>query len=251
MNVKEASESRAAAIDALAASSPAVSMRAGADLSHDHHFRTDELLANLKNRTISSGFITLTAQGVQFALTLASTMILARLLTPRDFGLIAMVWTVMGFLRVFKEAGLSTATVQREGITHAQVSNLFWINVALSGAISLLLAAAAPVVAWFYREPRLVGITIALSVTFCPGWFGGPAYGASEPADAFQNDRAHPGRFCFGRSLGGHWHGLAELWLLVPGRAERDDKHGGALDDLVGMHGGVLNLLHGAAARGF
>ena len=141
-------------------------MQAGNDVFNHRHFRTDQLLANLKKRTISSAFITLASQGVQFALTLASTMILARLLTPRDFGLLAMVFTIMGFLRVFREAGLSTATVQREGITHAQVSNLFWINAAVSGFITLLAAAAAPLIAWFYREPRLVGITIALSFTF-------------------------------------------------------------------------------------
>jgi O-antigen/teichoic acid export membrane protein/glycosyltransferase involved in cell wall biosynthesis len=97
---------------------------------------------------------------------LVSTMILARLLTPRDFGLLAMVWTVMGFLRIFKDAGLSAATVQREGITHTQVSNLFWINVAVSGFISVLVAASAPLIAWFYHEPRLVGITLWLSSTF-------------------------------------------------------------------------------------
>src|SRR5207237_1933354 len=93
-------------------------------------------------------------------------MILARLLTPKDFGLFAMVTTVMAFLRVFKDAGLSTATIQREDITHGQVSNLFWINVAMSGAIGLLLAAGSPAIAWFYREPRLVPITLVLSSTF-------------------------------------------------------------------------------------
>jgi PST family polysaccharide transporter len=77
-----------------------------------------------------------------------------------------MVTTIIGFFRIFNEAGLSTATVQREGITHAQVSNLFWTNIALGGTISLFLAIGAPVVAWFYREPRLVGITLALSITF-------------------------------------------------------------------------------------
>ncbi len=133
---------------------------------NERHFVTAHLLTDLKARTVSSGFITVTAQGVQFALTLASTMILSRLLTPGDFGLLAMSWTIIGFLRIFREAGLSTATVQREGITHAQVSNLFWINVVVSGFVSLLVAAAAPVVAWFYREPRLVEITLALSITF-------------------------------------------------------------------------------------
>src|SRR5713101_6298669 len=132
----------------------------------EQHFATDHLLTNLKGRTISGAFITIAAQGAQFVLSLGSIMVLARLLTPKDFGLFAMVTAVMGYLRVFKDAGLSTATVQREGITHAQVSNLFWINVAVSGAISLIFAAGSPIVAWFYREPRLVPITLVLSITF-------------------------------------------------------------------------------------
>lgn len=133
---------------------------------NEKHLSTDHLLTDLKGRTVSGTFIIIAAQGAQFVLSLASIMILARLLIPEDFGLFAMVATVMSFLRVFKDVGLSTATVQREGITHAQVSNLFWINVAVSGAISLILAAGSPVVAWFYREPRLVPITFILSSTF-------------------------------------------------------------------------------------
>src|SRR6202043_1586765 len=130
------------------------------------HLCTDHLLTDLKGRTISGAFVTIAAQGAQFVLSLGSIMVLARLLTPKDFGLFAMVATVMGYLAVFKDAGLSTATVQREGITHAQVSNLFWINVAMSGAIGLILAAVSPIIAWFYREPRLVPITLVLSSTF-------------------------------------------------------------------------------------
>jgi PST family polysaccharide transporter len=106
------------------------------------------------------------AQATQFFLILAYTMVLARLLVPREFGLVAMVTTIMGFLRIFQDAGLSTATVQRQEITHAQVSNLFWVNIAVGGVITLLVAALAPAIAWFYREPRLVGITLVLSITF-------------------------------------------------------------------------------------
>jgi O-antigen/teichoic acid export membrane protein len=133
---------------------------------NEKHLRTDHLLSDLKGRTISSAVVTIIAQGAQFVLNLGSIMVLARLLTPQDFGLFAMVTTVMGFLRVFKDAGLSTVTVQREGITHAQVSNLFWINVAMSGTISVILIVGAPAIAWFYREPRLVGVTLVLSSTF-------------------------------------------------------------------------------------
>jgi PST family polysaccharide transporter len=93
-------------------------------------------------------------------------MILARLLTPRDFGLVAMVVTVTSFLRVFKDAGLSIATVQRDRITHAQVSNLFWINIVISALCTLIVAASAPVIAWFYHNSRLIGITLLLSTTF-------------------------------------------------------------------------------------
>src|SRR5205823_737974 len=120
----------------------------------------------LRQRTISSGLVTVAAQSAQFFLNLAYVMVLARLLVPQDFGLFAMVTTVMGSLRIFQDAGLSMATVQRQEITHAQVSNLFWVNVCVGGITTLLVAGLSPVVAWFYREPRLVGITLVLSITF-------------------------------------------------------------------------------------
>lgn len=132
----------------------------------DIHFATDHLLKGLKTRTVSSGIVTSLFQAALLMINLGSVMVLARLLTPQDFGLLAMVFAVMGFFRVFTAAGLSTATVQKEGITHAQVSNLFWTNVALGGMITLVLAFSAPAVAWFYREPRVVAVTLALSVTF-------------------------------------------------------------------------------------
>src|SRR5436190_4375214 len=132
---------------------------------YQEHFKTDHLLTNLKGHTISSGAVTMLAQAVKFVLSLVSTMILARLLTPQDFGLVAMVTTVTGFLFVFKDAGLSIATVQRERITHAQVSNLFWINLGISALSTLVVAAFAPLVARFYRNEMLIPVTLLLSLT--------------------------------------------------------------------------------------
>lgn len=160
MNCNNSSESQAAVAE------PSALPEALIEAANERHFKTDHLLANLKSRTVSSGVVTVASQGIQFLLTLGSTMVLARLLTPRDFGLLAMVYTVTNFLMVFKDAGLSMATVQSEGITHAQVSNLFWINVAVSGFASIVVAASAPLVAWFYHEQRLAGITLALSINF-------------------------------------------------------------------------------------
>src|SRR6266481_8602455 len=148
----------------VACAAPSISSPAAS--ASEQHFATDHLLTNLRQRTISSGLVTAAAQGAQFFMNLAYIMVLARLLVPQEFGLVAMVTTVMGFLRIFQDAGLSMATVQRQEITHAQVSNLFWVNVAVGGVTTLLVAASAPAVAWFYREPRLVGITLALSITF-------------------------------------------------------------------------------------
>lgn len=130
------------------------------------HFRTDHLLQNLGKHAVSSGFVTAAAQGAKFVLTLTGVVILARLLSPEEFGLVAMVSAVTAYLRLFKEAGLSTATVQRETVTQEQVSNLFWINVALGGLMGFISMGLAPSVAWFYGDSRLIGIMLALSFTF-------------------------------------------------------------------------------------
>jgi O-antigen/teichoic acid export membrane protein len=147
------------------------SVKAGEKERNEEHFKTDHLLPNLKRHTISGGAVTMSAQAAKFGLNLASTVILAHLLTPRDFGLVAMVGVVTGFLAVFRHAGLSIPTVQREHITDAQVSNLFWINLGVSGLCALILAALSPAMAWFYRDSRITYITLLLSTTFLIGGF--------------------------------------------------------------------------------
>lgn len=126
--------------------------------------------AGLKRTAVRGVAVTFGGQALTFALGFGATAVLARLLTPEDFGLIAMTTVFTGFISMFSEAGLGYATVQRETITHEQVSTLLWVNVAVGLAIALLVAAASPVVAAFYREPRLTGITCALAVSFV---FGG------------------------------------------------------------------------------
>ena len=135
------------------------------------HFGTAHLLSDLKRHTVSGGIVTGGAQVAKFVLNLAATVVLARLLTPRDFGLVAMVTAVTGFLTIFRHGGLATPTIQREHITQEQVSNLFWVNLGFSGLCTLITAALAPVLAWFYHDPRLVPITLALSTTFLVGGY--------------------------------------------------------------------------------
>src|SRR3974390_510292 len=130
---------------------------------------TDHLHADLKGRSVRGGLLTLISQGSQFVLQTVSTVALARLLVPADFGLVAMVTAVTGLASAFADFGLSEATIQRKEITHEQVSMLFWINVAIGLVLTLITAALGPVLAQFYREPRLVAITLLMSLNFLLG----------------------------------------------------------------------------------
>ncbi len=138
-------------------------------LDEERHFRTDRLKDGLGRHAARSGAVTAVSQGVKFFTGMAATVVLARLLTPQDYGLIGMVAVIIGFVSMFKDMGLSAATIQKKEITHDQVSTLFWINVALSVAVMLLTAALSPVVAWFYGEPRLLWITVGYAAGFLAG----------------------------------------------------------------------------------
>src|SRR5271166_3442320 len=132
-------------------------------------FSTEHLHADLKGRSVRGGLLTITSQGTQFVLQSIATVVLARLLTPADFGLVAMVTAVTGLGSAFADLGLSEATIQRKEISHEQVSALFWINVAIGLGLMLVTMGLAPALVWFYRQPRLKGITFWLSLTFLIG----------------------------------------------------------------------------------
>ncbi len=106
------------------------------------------------------------AQAVNFSLRIGSLMILARLVSPGDFGLLGMVTAVTGALSLFRDLGLSTATIQRTEVSDAQVSTLFWINLLVGGVLSFIALGLAPLVASFYREPRLLAVTMTLASVF-------------------------------------------------------------------------------------
>jgi len=143
--------------------------QAQSDAANDAFFRTDRLAGNLRSRSIRGGAITVAAQAIKTVFHIGSVMVLARLLAPSDFGLIAMVMVLTGLVTRFKDLGLTMSTVQREDISHGQISTLFWVNVSFGGALTLLTIAAGPVLAWFYHEPRLTHVAWALSGAFLIG----------------------------------------------------------------------------------
>jgi O-antigen/teichoic acid export membrane protein len=136
------------------------------------HLRTDDVRAEVGLHAARGGAVTMVSQGIRFGLVILSTAILGRLLTPHDYGLVGMVAIVMGFVALFKDLGLAAATIQREELSQREVSTLFWLNLGFSLGVAVLTAAVAPLVAWFFGEPRLTAVTMAYAVGFV---FGGLA----------------------------------------------------------------------------
>lgn len=92
-----------------------------------------------------------------------SVVILARLLSPDDFGLFAMVMPLTAFVMMFQDMGLAQAVVTSKTITQRQASTLFWVNMALSCVLAAAFAASAPLIAAFYAEPRVTPLIWGLA----------------------------------------------------------------------------------------
>src|ERR1051325_480902 len=138
--------------------------------SRKEYFLTDHLQTDLGRRTARGGAVTVASHSLRFVITIAATSVMARLVRPADYGLIGMVAFFTNFVAMFKDLGLSIATIQKAEIDYKQVSTLFWLNVAFSLLITAFTIALAPVVSWFYGEPKLVAITAITAIGFL---FGG------------------------------------------------------------------------------
>jgi len=132
----------------------------------DRHLGTRHLRKDVVSRSVRGGVVTIGAQGLKIVLQMGAVVLLARLLAPADFGIFAMIAAFLTVLEMFKDMGLSSATVQREEITSREVSTLFWLNTGLGAAVALVLAASAPLLSWFYGEPVLTRIVPAVALAF-------------------------------------------------------------------------------------
>jgi PST family polysaccharide transporter len=110
--------------------------------------------------------VTLTGQVARVGIQLGGIVVLARLLTPSDYGLLTMVLAIVGVGEVFRDFGLSTAAIQAKTLSRAQRTNLFWINTFIGLALSAAVLAASHPIALLFDEPRLEPIAAVLSSTF-------------------------------------------------------------------------------------
>ncbi|HLF19229.1 MAG TPA: oligosaccharide flippase family protein, partial [Bacteroidota bacterium] len=88
-------------------------------------------------------------------LNFAITVMLARLLSPKDFGIIGMIMIVSGFVSMIADLGLGTAVIQQQTFSHRQMSTFFFLNMFLGVAFGVLVLLGASSIASFFRDPSL------------------------------------------------------------------------------------------------
>jgi O-antigen/teichoic acid export membrane protein len=124
---------------------------------------------DLRRLAIRGAGASVFAKSATFCLQFASVIILARLLAPADFGLLAMVTTFSLLLVNFGLNGFTEALIQREQLDHFLASNLFWINVTAGLILTIGFAASGSLLAWFYRDPLVSRVAVAISPTILLG----------------------------------------------------------------------------------
>lgn len=130
------------------------------------YFEDNSSQEGLGRKSLRGGVISIAGRAMNAVIQIATLVVLARLLTPEDFGLVAMVTALIGFAPVLIDLGTSDAATQKSRITPEEVSGLFWLNMALGGGIAFLVAAASPLIARMYGEERLRLVALVASLQF-------------------------------------------------------------------------------------
>ena len=123
--------------------------------------------ATLKNLAVRGAGMTVLSNALSLSIQIAATVVLARLLTPKDFGLVAMVTTFSLLLSNFGINGITEAIIQQEELDDTLASNLYWINLGSGMLLSGGFAAAGSMLAKFYAEPLVetVAHVVAISIS--------------------------------------------------------------------------------------
>jgi O-antigen/teichoic acid export membrane protein len=130
------------------------------------YFEDHKESKDLGRLALRGGVVSVAIQYGNGAFQIVAAIILARLLAPEDFGLVAIVTVLTSFAPALIDFGLGDATAQRIKITPGQVSSLFWLSTALGLATAIVVAASSPLIAIVYQEPRLAPIALSTAITF-------------------------------------------------------------------------------------
>lgn len=131
---------------------------------YDKWFGTVNIESELRNKSVKGGVSTVFGQVASFGIRLFSLFVLARILSPEEFGIVAMVTSISGIVDIIKDLGLSSAIIQRENLYQSQLTALFWINAIISLILGLIIGLSGLVMVEFYTEPRLLKIALVFAV---------------------------------------------------------------------------------------
>lgn len=127
---------------------------------------------NLKSQAVSGVKWNGVSAGVVTALQFVTLAVLARLLSPSDFGLMGMVMVVIGFSQLFADMGISNAIIYRQDATREELSSLYWLNILAGVVVFFIVCGACPLITAFYHEPRLINLIYLSSLIFLITPFG-------------------------------------------------------------------------------
>ncbi len=112
------------------------------------------------------------AKGSSTGLQMITGIILARLLMPEDFGIVAMATMVTGLAGIFRELGLGQALVQRKELKPIHISSAFWGTLLMGIMLCGVIIVGAPYVGAFFNEPRMTPVLQIISLSFLISPFG-------------------------------------------------------------------------------
>jgi O-antigen/teichoic acid export membrane protein len=126
-------------------------------------------MENLRQQTVSGLGWNAATQTLAKVLQFVAVIVLARLLSPHEFGLVAMILVFTGFASTIADVGLGASIIQKQTLSDANLNSVFWLNIAVGCALTIILSIAAPLLANFYGEPQLQLLTVAVAFNFILG----------------------------------------------------------------------------------
>jgi PST family polysaccharide transporter len=128
---------------------------------HERHFGTERLRTDLRHHSVRSGFVAAGGRVLQILLQIGSVMVLARILTPGDFGVLAMVLPVTILVNTVANQGLQTTIIHRSELNQPDASALFWLAIRVNFGVAILMGASGPALARIYNDDRITWYTAA------------------------------------------------------------------------------------------
>lgn len=132
----------------------------------DTLFSTDALdSGSVAGRATRGALLTVLSTALKIVVQFGSIAILARLVPPNEFGVVAMAMPIVAIAVSLSRFGLAQAIVQRPHVTHALATTLFWANLTLATVVAAVVFWLSPLAGAFYGDPRVPGVFAALTLS--------------------------------------------------------------------------------------